>query len=278
MKKIVKKHYKFIIGLIIGIIIPPTIACASQSILSGSDISYNTGTSHGSKNNIQGAIDELYEKADSCSKTLEGTNNKCQVISGTGKEVGDEVQCGTENFYIIENNAKEIIMLAKYKIDSGKAAEKLNAFPGYTTITINDNPSNIQSADCNNSPSYLDICIEGNSLKYFNYLDEVIGLPNFEFIEIDYQTLNSLGCNLSSENIGSSINPNQFIYKGDCKNSKYNWLFMNYTIADPLEVCPPGIEHCNQFPGTFNMRDDGSIQNFEYGYDAGFRPLVKISK
>ena len=120
MKKIVKKHYRFIIGLIIGIIIPPTIACASQSILTGSDVSYNTGTSHGSKNNIQGAIDELYEKANSCSKSnknivsaytySESGNNKCIT--------GDESTCQkTECYKNKEKNSCKTGDIITYKVN-----------------------------------------------------------------------------------------------------------------------------------------------------------------
>ena len=51
-----------------------------------------------------------------------GTTNaaKCNVVSGTGKNIGDEISCGTENFYVIENNGETIKLLAKYNLYIGK--------------------------------------------------------------------------------------------------------------------------------------------------------------
>lgn len=39
------------------------------------------------------------------------------IISGTGRNFGDEVAIGDEHFYIITNNGSEIKMLAKYNVD-----------------------------------------------------------------------------------------------------------------------------------------------------------------
>ncbi len=61
MKNIVKKHYKILIGIIIGIIISTTIVYSAENILTGGDISYDNKTS--GEDTVQGAIDELYEKA-----------------------------------------------------------------------------------------------------------------------------------------------------------------------------------------------------------------------
>ncbi len=62
MKKIVKKNYKIIIGIVIGIIISTTVAYGANEIISDKDVSYDNGQSHGSSTNVQGAIDELYSK------------------------------------------------------------------------------------------------------------------------------------------------------------------------------------------------------------------------
>lgn len=43
----------------------------------------------------------------------------CKVISGDGTNIGDEIQCGTENFYVLSNDGKEIKMLAKYNLYTG---------------------------------------------------------------------------------------------------------------------------------------------------------------
>ena len=43
----------------------------------------------------------------------------CSVISGTGKNLGDEIACGSEHFYVLENNNDKIRMLAKYNLYTG---------------------------------------------------------------------------------------------------------------------------------------------------------------
>ena len=45
---------------------------------------------------------------------------KCNVISGTGKNIGDEIACGTEHFYVISNDGENVKMLAKYNLYYGK--------------------------------------------------------------------------------------------------------------------------------------------------------------
>ena len=43
----------------------------------------------------------------------------CVAISGTGKNIGDEVACGSEHFYIVDNTDGTLKMLAKYNLDAG---------------------------------------------------------------------------------------------------------------------------------------------------------------
>ena len=40
----------------------------------------------------------------------------CTIISGTGKDIGDEIACGTEHFYVIDNDGTNTKMLAKYNL------------------------------------------------------------------------------------------------------------------------------------------------------------------
>ena len=40
----------------------------------------------------------------------------CHVISGNGKQIGDEIQCGTESFYVVSNDENQISLLAKYNL------------------------------------------------------------------------------------------------------------------------------------------------------------------
>lgn len=43
----------------------------------------------------------------------------CQVTKGTGKDIGDEVKCGTESFYLVSNKNDKIELLAKYNLFVG---------------------------------------------------------------------------------------------------------------------------------------------------------------
>ena len=44
---------------------------------------------------------------------------KCTVVTGSGKNIGDEIACGTEHFYVISNDGTNLKMLAKYNLLSG---------------------------------------------------------------------------------------------------------------------------------------------------------------
>ena len=67
----------------------------------------------------------------------------CKVVSGNGKDIGSEIACGTEHFYIIDSNKDEVKMLAKYnlltgitiykeKLEEGQTCEELAASKGGT--------------------------------------------------------------------------------------------------------------------------------------------------
>ncbi len=45
---------------------------------------------------------------------------KCTIISGTGSNIGDEIACGDEHFYVIDNDGTDIKMLAKYNLYVGE--------------------------------------------------------------------------------------------------------------------------------------------------------------
>ena len=51
----------------------------------------------------------------------------CTVVSGTGKEIGDEVKCGTENFYIVERGDNTTKLLAKYNLLVGDTIHYIDA-------------------------------------------------------------------------------------------------------------------------------------------------------
>lgn len=50
---------------------------------------------------------------------------KCNVVSGTGKNIGDEIACGTEHFYVISNDGTNVKMLSKYNLLAGMSYERI---------------------------------------------------------------------------------------------------------------------------------------------------------
>lgn len=49
----------------------------------------------------------------------------CTIVTGNGKDIGSEIACGTEHFYIIENNSNSIKLLAKYNLYVGANYDKI---------------------------------------------------------------------------------------------------------------------------------------------------------
>ena len=49
----------------------------------------------------------------------------CQVITGDGTNLGDEIKCGTESFYVINYDENQTELLAKYNLLAG---DKIDAF------------------------------------------------------------------------------------------------------------------------------------------------------
>lgn len=45
---------------------------------------------------------------------------QCLVVSGTGEEIGDEVNCGGEYFYVIDHDGTNTKLLAKYNLLAGR--------------------------------------------------------------------------------------------------------------------------------------------------------------
>lgn len=60
----------------------------------------------------------------------------CKVVSGNGKDIGSEIACGTEHFYIIDSNEEKVKMLAKYNLNVGISIYKEKLEEGQTCTDI----------------------------------------------------------------------------------------------------------------------------------------------
>lgn len=48
-----------------------------------------------------------------------------EVVSGTGRDLGDEIACGSEHFYLLSNENNKIRMLAKYNLYTGYIIDRV---------------------------------------------------------------------------------------------------------------------------------------------------------
>lgn len=87
-----------------------------------------------------GSIELIYSSISSGSQTTVDEDKACTVISGDGTNIGDEIKCGTEEFYVITNDGNNISMLAKYNLNVG------GSYDG-ETITNYANPTGKQSSN-----------------------------------------------------------------------------------------------------------------------------------
>ncbi len=62
----------------------------------------------------------------------EGT---CEIIKGSGLNLGDEIRCGAEEFYVISNDGNQVEMLAKYNLMVGRTFDKVMFDQGYSSST-----------------------------------------------------------------------------------------------------------------------------------------------
>lgn len=67
--------------------------------------------------------------------TLVYAEEKCTVISGTGKNLGDEIACGSEHFYVLTSDKDQTRMLAKYNLYTGYTIERVPIENNTTTIS-----------------------------------------------------------------------------------------------------------------------------------------------
>ena len=63
----------------------------------------------------------------------------CTIESGTGKDIGDEIKCGTETFYVVSSDNEKKELLAKYNLFVG---DKIDYFD--ITGTVPSTVSNTQ--------------------------------------------------------------------------------------------------------------------------------------
>ncbi len=199
VKKRLKRNYKLVLGIIIGGIISGVGAYAATTI-SSSNISYDNSKSGLTSTNLNGAIDELYEKVNS---------KPCNVINGTGTQTSDEIKCGTEEFYVLYSSGDSVTVLTKYPIEGGAAevATRVDTIFGidYYEKRAIENPSYAQNKACG---AEIFVCGGVDFLSKYKETLNKIGLSSdIEVMNPSLSELNKAGCQFNIppmyENVGS---------------------------------------------------------------------------
>lgn len=126
----------------------------------------------------------------------------CNVTSGDGNNVGDNIVCDSEEFYVIASDASSITMLAKNNLDPTSGLQKVGAskttfsttpYWASTTVTY---PAYVYN-ESSNIYQYLN--------KYNTYLKN-LGVVSSSTTLMSYEQAVKLGCNVS--NLSCSSAPN----------------------------------------------------------------------
>ena len=253
MKKIkgfVNKNYKVVIGIIIGITISIGIGV---SAVATKDITYDNSTSGLTSTNLQGAIDELNTKATTKIEEAKkecptgyncNRNGSCSVLKGTGLDIGDEINCSGDDFYVIETSDDHLSLLTKYPV--------LSDGTGQSTECIGTAFSSTEHV------GDYDKCARSVSVNtYINTLfNNTTGVSGSTAISVNQ--LNNLGCSIT---VGGEYQT----ASGTCKNSGKKWLY-SFTYH---------IEKTSWNSGVHNYIYTGGY----VGYDAvslPHRPVINI--
>lgn len=186
MGNILQRNYKIIFGVVIWLLISVVGAYAATT-LSSSDIYYDNSKSGLTSTNLNGAIDELYEKFN---------NKACKVLKGTGRNTNDEIICGTEEFYVLYPSGDSIAVLTKYPIEAGGAiVESREEFHGIGVVEPIENPSYAQNKDC--GKENFKCGGTGFASKYKEVLNRIGLSDSIKVIKPSLSELNKAGCSFS---------------------------------------------------------------------------------
>ena len=172
VKKRIKGNYKLVLGVIIGIMISGVGAYAATTI-SSSNISYDNKSSGLTSTNLNGAIDELYEKSDIrkqgkfISAYSYSTDYSTKCISG------EESTCKkTECYKTKTANSCKAGDIIKYKVNDTDIVTFHVMFDNGSTLTMQSQKNTIYNTQWINKSDYLeaggseaDFGTDGNSNK-----------------------------------------------------------------------------------------------------------------
>ena len=213
----------------------------------------------------------------------------CEVIKGDGSNIGDEISCAEEEFYIIEidNEENKISMLAKYNLNVGEKAYSsdkigiqsenvIGGYDGYGTIAFSttnywwDSETNMIKSQYESNNFVYD----NNSLLY-NYIDSYAtylkqaGVKDVQASLISIQQLNRLGCDSNKRTCGKSVG------FGAVEPAAPEWLYSTYYWTGTSNNI---VQFWYIHKGGYLSGDDWDESN-RYNNDfLGIRPVITIPK
>ena len=99
----------------------------------------------------------------------------CKVVEGNGKDIGSEIVCNNEHFYVISSNDTETRMLAKYNLNVGetikkekieKEEEDTRTDEQYCQDLASQEGGSVRSDEFYNAPGYCFIAVPLNSTLF----------------------------------------------------------------------------------------------------------------
>ncbi len=179
------------------------------------------------------------------------TGKPCKVTSGTGNNVGDEITCGTESFYVISSTDTTVKVFAKYNLNVGTNADSTKT----SGIQISDGNYPVAFSKTN-SVLYSGSIVEEYVNNYLNYLKSTLKMNSSTTATlISKEELITLGC------------------KSNSCSSSYSWISnVRYWTGTYYGSTPTTY--------VWIVSDNGSITAGMYNVNSlyGVRPVVTILK
>lgn len=198
-----------------------------------------------------------YQLVDSCTELY--NDAPCSVIDGDGTQIGNQIACGKEEFYIISKTATDTTMLAKYNLNVGDY--KIDALEGIQNENlVGHNYVTVPFSDIKywSNQGYIfdknEQGINKHIKDYEIYLkNNIVGGVSARLLRLEELTL--LGCDKENTN---------------CSNSPYAWLYATDYWTGTAQ---------NNSDYIWTVASNGPIESSFYSESYasyGVRPVVKI--
>ena len=199
MKEKIKKHYKFILGIVVGLVLSSLVAYAATAVAS-SNVSYSNTASGLSSTTVQGAIDELNEKAKShCPAGYRCTSliNKAYIYNQASEATnycvtGEEDTCiETDCYQSTAVGSCEAGTIIKYQVNDSEEKYFYVLHDDGATLTIQQRERTVSGAwysgyTINNGPTSLLAALDTATSEWTNVPNQTYTLGTTVFKDNAY--------------------------------------------------------------------------------------------